>query len=117
MNWKFRIDLGLVISSLAVLSLVLVGQRPAYGQGGTGELTGTVSDPSGATISGAKVSLTNGGTGFSREMTTTAGGVDRFTALPPGGGYMLTVGGSRVRTAQNADIAPRAGTTTTPDQQ
>ncbi len=115
MNWKFRIDLGLVISSLAVLSLVLVGQRPAYGQGGTGELTGTVSDPSGATISGAKVTLTNGGTGFSREMTTTAGGVYRFTALPVVGVYTLTVADSGFRTAKVADIAVSVGTTATAD--
>src|SRR5258708_15686702 len=100
MNWKFRIDLGLVISSLAVLSLVLVGQRPAYGQGGTGELTGTVSDPSGATISGAKVSLTNGGTGFSREMTTTAGGVVRLSAFPGVRGCSIAVEGARALDAQ-----------------
>ncbi len=82
MNWKFRFNRSLIISSLSVLFLTLVVQNVAYGQGGTGELTGTVSDPSGATVSDAKVSLTNAGTGFSREMTTGAGGVYRFTALP-----------------------------------
>ena len=62
MNWKFRFNRSLIISTLAVLFLTLVVQKVAYGQGGTGELTGTVSDPSGATVSDAKVSLTNAGT-------------------------------------------------------
>jgi hypothetical protein len=115
MNWKFRINLSLVISSFAILSLILVGQRPAYAQGGTGELTGTVSDPSGATISGAQVSLTNAGTGFSREMTTTAGGVYRFTALPVVGAYALKVEHDGFRSAKIADIVVSVGTTATVD--
>ncbi len=115
MNGKFRFSFSLLVSMLAVLSLTLVGQQPAYGQGGTGELTGTVSDASGATIADAKVSLTNAGTGFSREMTTASGGVYRFTALPVVETYTLTVAHTGFRTAKIADIAISVGTTATVD--
>ena len=49
MNWKVRFSLSVVVASLTVLLSALVVQNPAYGQGGTGELTGTVYDPAGAT--------------------------------------------------------------------
>jgi hypothetical protein len=115
MNWKFRFSFSLLVSMLAVLLLTLVGQRPAFGQGGTGELTGTVYDPSGATISEAKVSLTNAGTGFSREMTTAAGGIFRFPALPVVGAYALTVEHAGFRKANISDIVISVGTTATVD--
>ncbi len=115
MDSKFRFNLSLAISTLAVLLLMLVGVKPTYGQGGTGELTGTVSDASGAAISDAKVSLANAGTGFSREMATAAGGVYRFTALPVVGAYALTVERTGFRTAKVADIVISVGTAATVD--
>src|SRR5947207_15973414 len=46
---------------VAIFGLLCVGT--AFGQGGTGELTGLVTDPTGAVVSGATVTLTNSGTG------------------------------------------------------
>jgi hypothetical protein len=117
MEWKFRLSLTLVVSSLALLLLTVVGQQPAYGQAGTGELTGTVYDPAGATVSDAKVSLTNAANGFSRKVSTPAGGVYRFTALPVVGAYELAVEHTGFRTAKVADINISVGSTATVDVQ
>jgi hypothetical protein len=51
---------------------------------GTGALTGTVKDPSGAVIPAATVTLTSVNTGQARTTMTGADGVYRFTLLPPG---------------------------------
>src|SRR5438132_2592886 len=115
MNWKVRFSLSVVVASLTVLLSALVVQNPAYGQGGTGELTGTVYDPAGATVSEAKVTLANAGTGFSREMTTGAGGVFRLTALPVVGTYTLTVEQAGFRKANISDIVISVGKATTVD--
>jgi hypothetical protein len=56
----------------------------------TATLIGTVSDPSGATVAEAKVSVQNLETGLKREAQTGANGVVTFTALPVGK-YQLTV--------------------------
>ncbi len=57
--------------------------------GGTGALTVTVSDPTGAVISGAKVTISNGGA-VTRSQTTAADGSYTFTLLTPGV-YAVTI--------------------------
>ena len=52
--------------------------------GGTGALTGTVTDPSGAVIAGATVVATDAGTGQARTTTTDANGSFKFSLLNPG---------------------------------
>src|SRR5579859_692681 len=51
---------------------------------GTGALTGTVKDPSGAVIPNATVTLTSVDTGQARTTMTGADGVYHFNLLPPG---------------------------------
>src|SRR6266850_3105653 len=51
---------------------------------GTGALTGTVTDPTGAVIPGVTVTATNTQTGLERTTTTVEDGSYRFTLLPPG---------------------------------
>jgi Carboxypeptidase regulatory-like domain len=71
-----------LLSAVALLALdapLLVAQTPE-----TGALTGTVTDPSGAVIVGATVTITNLGTGQSRTTTTDASGSYKFSLLPPG---------------------------------
>jgi len=51
---------------------------------GTGSIQGTVSDPSGALVSGAKVVVTNQGTGQTQTLTTNAAGSYSSQALDPG---------------------------------
>lgn len=50
----------------------------------TGALTGTVTDPSGAVVVGASVTITNIGTGQARTGTTESSGSYKFSLLPPG---------------------------------
>jgi Carboxypeptidase regulatory-like domain len=65
----------------------------------TGALTGTVTDPSGAVISGAAVTVTNIGTGQSRTTTTDANGSYKFSLLPPGN-YSARFAAAGFKTAQ-----------------
>jgi hypothetical protein len=62
--------------ALVVLSLC-VG---VLAQGGTGEPSGLVTDPTGAVVAGATVTLTNPATKESRTTTTTAAGIYTFPA-------------------------------------
>jgi hypothetical protein len=52
-------------------------------QGATGRILGRVSDPSGAVLSGAKVTLTNQATGVSRDTQTNETGDYTFVNVPP----------------------------------
>ena len=50
----------------------------------SGDLTGTVTDPSGAVVSGATVTLKSDATGATRTTTTNANGAYRFSLLAAG---------------------------------
>ena len=50
----------------------------------SGDLTGTVTDPSGAVVPNATVTLKNNETGATRTSTSSASGAYRFSLLPPG---------------------------------
>src|SRR5260370_31588782 len=66
------------VGVLSLLStLVLCAQ-------GTGEITGTVTDPSGAAVSGAKIVVTNTATSAERVVTSNETGNYDLPALPPG---------------------------------
>ena len=64
--------------SLAVLSCATVVKA----QGNSGSIDGVVKDPSGGSVPGAKVEITNPVSGFHRETTTDTDGAFRFTNLP-----------------------------------
>ncbi|MFZ0955511.1 MAG: carboxypeptidase-like regulatory domain-containing protein, partial [Candidatus Sulfotelmatobacter sp.] len=65
--------------ALAVFTTLNVG--PLQAQVDTGSITGTVTDTTGAVVSGAKVTLTNEGTGTSLSTTTGADGVYEFSPV------------------------------------
>ena len=70
---------GAVFMSLALLT----GVVPAHAQSTT-SLRGLVTDPTGAVIPGAVVSLINSGTGFRRQALSGEDGVYQFLQTPPG---------------------------------
>jgi hypothetical protein len=71
---------------------LLLGSAPssAQTQATTGVIEGTLSDPSGAVVSGAAVTLTNTSTGFERKVTSNESGFYRGVLLPLGT-YKVTV--------------------------
>ncbi|HEX7284960.1 MAG TPA: TonB-dependent receptor [Candidatus Angelobacter sp.] len=78
----------LVVLMLAAFILVVA---PAYSQSTTaGDITGVVTDQSGALVTKAKVTATNQATGAESSATTNAEGFYRFSLLPPGS-YKITV--------------------------
>ena len=68
----------------------------------TGELTGTVTDPSGAFVAAAKVDLTSQASGQQTSVASSSIGEFRFSLLPPGP-YTLTVTAPRIRALNTAD--------------
>jgi len=80
-----------------------------WGQGGTGELTGLVTDPSGAVIANAQITLTNTATGEKRTSVTTAAGTYRFPALPVVGTYTLETAPKGFKSAKVDNIVISVG--------
>ena len=70
---------------LLMLTLCLLFTCNMWAQGGTGELSGVVTDPSGAVVPNAQITLSNNATGDKRTAVTTGAGIYRFSALPPAG--------------------------------
>jgi len=61
-------------------------------------IQGTVMDPTGATIAGAKVTATNQDTGAARDAVTSDEGFYRISELPPGK-YTVTVEAAGFKTS------------------
>jgi hypothetical protein len=77
------VSVFLLLNALSLATFV-------HGQSSTTSLRGTVSDPQGAILPDATVTLTNPATGFSEAKKTDRDGVYQFLQLPPGT-YTLTV--------------------------
>jgi hypothetical protein len=77
-----------------------------------GDVTGTVTDPSGGAIQGATVTLTNVNTNTSQQTTTNAGGSYRFAFVPPGN-YQIDVSATGFQGQQHPGVVVTAGQPTT----
>ena len=66
-----------VFAVLALLTSLAMAQS-------TSSLNGSVTDPSGAAVSGAKITLTEPATGSQRTATSNASGLYQFLDVPPG---------------------------------
>src|SRR5205085_1997987 len=71
----------------------------ALAQTSTSRITGTVTDPSGAVVGGATVTVKNEATGLTQTQTTTDAGLYAFTSLPAGN-YTITIEHSGFKTYQ-----------------
>ena len=107
MEYAFRSAMTRFLLVFTVLGL-LAGTM--WAQGGTGELTGLVTDPSGAVIANAQITLTNSATGETRTTVTTAAGTYRFPALPVVGTYTLETSPKGFKGAKIANIVVSVGT-------
>ena len=99
MNWK-----NIWLIALALLVAASFGAPALLAQTQTtGDLTGTVTDPSGAVIPGAKVLLKDNAKGSTQDTATNKDGIYHFYLLAPGS-YTVTV------TAQGFQATARATT-------
>ncbi len=100
--------LALVAGAAATIHPLAHGQSAAI----NGEITGTVTDPSGAAISGAVIQISNPATGFKRETKVAESGLYRFTLLPLGT-YDLLGQAVGFADARRSGVTVNAGATVT----
>ena len=80
-----------LIVSVLMLSLFIFGNSRLLRADITGKILGTVVDPTGAIVPGAKVTLRNLNTGLSRQLQTDASGSYEFLLVPIGEKYVVEV--------------------------
>src|SRR5216684_4855688 len=111
MESAFRYTWTRLLLALVLLALS-VG---AFAQGGSGELTGLVTDSTGAVISGVEVKLSNSATGEVRTTVTTPAGIYSFPSLPIVGTYTLEIAAKGFKSTKVQNIIVSVGTTTSRD--
>jgi len=95
--------LAILILIIGAAALLLI-TTPAWAQSFRGSIRGTVTDPSGSVIAGAKVSAKSIGTGLQREAVTGADGGYVLAELPAGE-YTVTVESAGLSpSAQNVQV-------------
>ncbi len=109
--------------TLFCLTLLLGGGARLFAQAVTGTIYGSVADPTQAAVAGAKVTVINIDTNFTREMLTQSDGSFRFPSLPLGayrlvaeqpGFTTVTLEGMALQVDQQlrADVKLRVGNVT-----
>src|SRR5262245_31276071 len=89
--------------TLSALLLTIFAVIAAFGQENTGAIRGTVKDPAGAAIPGAKVTASSPALVRPIETTSDKEGAYRFPKLPAGI-YTITVGQNGFKTVKNEEI-------------
>src|SRR5260370_22486961 len=88
---------GLLLAGVFIAAVVLVAQTTST------EILGTVTDPSGALVPGAKVTLLRVATGERREMSTTSTGDYSFPLIEIGE-YVITVSKAGFKTQEKTGV-------------
>jgi Carboxypeptidase regulatory-like domain/TonB dependent receptor len=102
LSWMLRISLAMIVG------VMLFSPRPLHAQVDTGSIVGTISDPSGAVIGNATVTLTNEGTNASLSTAVGADGGFKFTPVRIGS-YKVTVSSPGFQTTEQRDLAVNVG--------
>ncbi|MBE7545147.1 MAG: TonB-dependent receptor [Bryobacteraceae bacterium] len=92
-----------LFQSCALALMVCLACSVAEAQTITGSITGTVTDPTGAVVPGARISATNSATNISYTGASNDAGIYSILFLPPGA-YKLTVEMSGFKTATISDL-------------
>ena len=115
MNTRFA-GRKLVLSILACFAVLFLCATMAQAQsGGTGAITGTVTDPSGASVPNVTVTATNTGTNQARTAVTGSDGVYKFSLLTPGT-YHLKFGAMGFKTGEVGSVTVSVTETKTVNQ-
>ncbi len=96
------------LSLLVILAVTIFSAGNAYAQVSGANLSGTITDPSGAAIAGAKVTITNKATSVTRDVTTDAAGFYSVPNLLPGP-YEVTAAASGFSNAKQSDLTLSVG--------
>jgi len=99
---------------IIVVSLAFSLRAPVFAQLTTGNIQGTIVDPSHAVIQGAQVTVTNEATRVSRKVTSDSSGIFRAIELAPGD-YTVAVEAQGFRVFRVQKVPVRVGTTTQSD--
>jgi Carboxypeptidase regulatory-like domain len=91
-----------------VFVVLLACVAPLHAQTPSGEISGVVTDPSGASMPGVTITLTNQGTNAVREVVTNEAGLYVMPALPPGV-YTLKATLTGFRTLERKNIEVQVG--------
>src|SRR5579864_380541 len=81
---KLRESRSAPMIGIALLVLAFTVSSWSQTTVGTGSITGTITDPTGAVVSGAKIVITNTGTNQSLNLTANASGAYTSGPLDPG---------------------------------
>src|SRR5262249_7383392 len=105
----WRVVMNRILKSPSIPAMLLIGLiafvNVAHSQVETGQITGTVYDPSGAVVPNAKITVKSNNTGFERQTISTSSGAYAVTNLQPGR-YMITAEASGFSTVQQtADVS------------
>jgi Carboxypeptidase regulatory-like domain len=115
MNTRFAAR-KIVVSVLVCLGLAVLCATMAHAQsGGTGAITGTLTDPQGRAVPGAAVSATSLATNQERTATTGGDGEYKFSLLSPGA-YRLKFTAAGFKTTEVSGVAVNTTETTTVDK-
>ncbi|MBV9155259.1 MAG: TonB-dependent receptor [Acidobacteriaceae bacterium] len=106
----FKTFTNVVLAAVLMTSSVLV--LPVFAQLTSGNITGTLYDPAGATVPNATIVAMNNATGVENTTTSTGAGDYRFENLPIGT-YRLTVNASGFAKAQIANVVVQLNQTVT----
>ena len=82
---------GIRLCSLVLLGLAMLSASRVAWADVTATILGTVTDPSGAAVPGAHVTLQNSSTGLARQAVTDTAGNYEFLVIPIGAGYSVNI--------------------------
>ena len=102
LSWMLRISLALTVG------VMLLSPATLHAQVDSGSILGTVTDPSGALIGNATVTLTNEGTGSTLSTSVGSDGGFKFTPVRIGS-YKLSASSQGFQTTEQKNIAVNVG--------
>jgi hypothetical protein len=94
----------------AAFLVILASGGAAWSQSVQGVITGTITDPSGAVVPNATVTITNVGTNISQTTTTGSEGSYRFPLVPPGA-YIISVKAANFAEVRTSGVVVEASQT------
>ena len=103
------------VSLLSLFCVLFLSASLTFGQTDTGQITGTITDPTGAVVVGAKVVVKSANTGLAHEVTTNTSGLytvpslrpDTYTVTVEHAGFQTFVERVTVTVGSKVDVSPQ----------